>query len=528
MRLTSFGVASSREHAPREKGRWAAAMTMRGERRGPVRPRPDRGRVLALAGWLLLVAPHASAAGDALKVRVQDGQSLRDIARQYLGDPDLWTEILRANGLSSITDVRPGVELLIPAGPIASADRALREALGAVQQATEQGARLFAAEQIGDGLRLYESAVTARKAGDWARAGRLADEARLAAGEALKTALARRDTAAEALLSDREGSVEGRKPQELVWTDRERGALLLEEEALRTLSSSSAQVTFRDDSRLRLGANSQALIRRMRVDPLSRREEAKVSLVEGDFYAVLEGRSERKKFELDVPGVRTEVASRDFWVRHDESGSKFANYDDRTLSVAANGGQVTLGRDEGTLVREGRPPSGKVGVLPAPALSAPPDDSRTFDAGAELSWSVVPDAVGYWLEIARDAGYQRMAASRWGLKAASFTTDPLGAGTYYCRVTALDKFGLPGVRSAAWRFTVQAGRAPPYLAIRDPPEGEIVRASPVLVRGEVEKGATLRLAGAGVDVAADRAFEARLDARPGQNELALEATDTAG
>ena len=88
--------------------------------------------------------------------------------------------------LSSITDVRPGVELVIPAGPIASADRALREALGAVQQATEQGARLFAAEQIGNGLRLYESAVTARKAGDWARAGRLADEARLAAGEALQ------------------------------------------------------------------------------------------------------------------------------------------------------------------------------------------------------------------------------------------------------------------------------------------------------------------------------------------------------
>src|SRR5689334_25440096 len=154
-------------------------MTPRG--RGLVRrgPRLDRGGILVFGAWLLLAAPGALADGDTLKVRVQDGQSLRDIARQYLGDPDLWTEILRANGLSSITDVRPGVELVVPAGPIASADRALREALGAVQQATEQGARLFAAEQIGNGLRLYDGAVTARKAGDWARAGRLADEARI-------------------------------------------------------------------------------------------------------------------------------------------------------------------------------------------------------------------------------------------------------------------------------------------------------------------------------------------------------------
>ena len=313
-----------------------------------------------------------------------------------------------------------------------------------------------------------------------------------------------------------------------MWTDRQQGALLLEEEALRTLSSSSAQVTFRDDSRLRLGANSQALIRRMRVDPLSRREEAKVSLVEGDFYALLEGRSERKKFELDVPGVRTEVASRDFWVRHDESGSKFANYDDRTLSVAANGGQVTLGRDEGTLVREGRPPSGKVGVLPAPALSAPPDDSQTFGAGAELRWSAVPDAVGYWLEIARDAGYQRMAASRWGLKAASLTTDPLGTGTYYWRVTALDKFGLPGVRSAAWRFTVQAGRRRPTSRSGDPPEGEIVRASPCWSAARSRRGP--RCGWRAPASTSPRTGRSRpgSSARPGENELALEATDAAG
>ena len=143
--------------------------------------------------------------------------------------------------------------------------------------------------------------------GEWDEAARLANDAKVAAEEALASALAQRDATAEALLSDRQGSVEGQRPQDLLWTERPLDAILIEEEKVRTLSRSTAQITFKDDSRLRLNANSQAVIQRMRVDPLSREEEAKVSLVEGDFYALLAGKSERKSFELEVPEVQTEI-----------------------------------------------------------------------------------------------------------------------------------------------------------------------------------------------------------------------------
>ena len=316
-------------------------------RRGDTQKR--KTRILFIGALLLCffsIGTHAAA--DAIKVRVQPGQSLRDIAQQQLGDPDLWTEILRANGLTSITDVQPGMELIVPAAEIAAADRALRRALAALQQATEQGARLFAAAQIEHGLALLRGR---RRQAQGRRTGprRPRPRARRSSPPARPCSSPRpsRDAVAEARLSDREGSVEGRKPQDLVWSDRERDAALIEEEKLRTLSRSSAQITFRDDSRLRLNANSQAVIRRMRTDPLSRTEEAKVSLVEGDFYALLSGKSDRKKFELEVPEVETEVDSRNFWVRSDESGSKFTNYDDGALRVAANGSEVTLGRNEG-------------------------------------------------------------------------------------------------------------------------------------------------------------------------------------
>ncbi len=297
---------------------------------------------------------------------------------------------------------------------------------------------------------------------------------------------------------------------------------------MRTLSRSTAQITFNDDSRLRLNANSEAVIERMRSDALSRREEAKVSLVQGDFYALLSGRSAQNKFDVEVPEVKTQVESRDFWVRHDASGSKFANFDDRALSVNANGATVTLGRDEATMVRNGQQPTEKQAVLRQTKLDAPPDNSDILNASTPLQWSVLPDAVGYWLEIAADVDFQRMALTRWGLREPSFEVKGLGVGTYYWRVSALDKFGLPGARSDAWRFNVRVDRTPPFLMIKEPEEGTILRTSPAHLRGTAEQGVTLRMGGSTVPVAADGSFDVPLALVDGDNKVTLEATDTAG
>ena len=88
-------------------------------------------------------------------------------------------------------------------------------------------------------------------------------------------------------------------------------------------------------------------------------------------------------------------------MRRDDSGSKFANYDERVLQVVgARARASSLGRNEAALVRSGAPPSEKIDMLPAPALRAPADDQVAFDAAVELSWAPVADAAGYWLEVA--------------------------------------------------------------------------------------------------------------------------------
>jgi hypothetical protein len=483
---------------------------------------------LALCGCWLVGHGALAQTDEGLTIRVEEGDTLRDLAAEHLGDPDLWTEILRANGLSAITDVHPGLELRVPAAEVVQANRALQEALEVIQQATQEGARLFAPDEIAEAIRLRDQGVAERKEGRWAEATRLADQSRTHASRALTLALEQREAAAEALLSDRQGWVEGQRPQELLWTDRVLNAILIEEEKVRTLSRSTAQITFRDESRLRLNANSQALIQRMRVDPLSRAEEAKVSLIEGDFYALLAGKSQRRNFELEVPEVETQIDSTSFWVRRDTSGSKFTNYDERLLQVSAQGESVDLGRNEATLVRSGAPPSDKIDILPPPALAAPQDDEIAFNAGVDLSWGAVSDAAGYWLELAYDPAFRRMLQSRWGLTDLSYDPGALDVGTYYWRVAALDKFGLPGERTDAWRFHVQTDVTPPYLSIVGPEEDAILRAAPIRLRGESEPGATLKLNGEPVPIAADGSFDLPYDPSPGPNSVAIEAEDAAG
>jgi hypothetical protein len=497
-----------------------------------VRPRRRMGIIAAaliLTAFVFASSGPAMAATDGMvRMTLKEGQSLRDLAQQHLGDPNLWIEILKASGLASVADARPGVELRIPVTQVSRAGKAVASALDHIQAATQAGAKVFASDQIDEAVSLHEQAQARRQAGDWEAAIRLAGGAERAADKALETATKARDAAVEALLSDRQGQVEGRRPRDLDWGDRPVKSTLTEEERVRTLSRSTAQITFRDESRLRLSANSEAVIMRMRADPLERAQEAKVNLIEGDFYALLAGKSRRKTFELEIPDVDTQINSTNFWVERDRRGSKFTNYDDATLEVASNGASVTLGRNEGTVVRVGQTPSDTIGVLAKPELVSPADDGTIFNAGAVLAWNPVPDATGYWLEVGQDSVFQQVLTSRWGLQQNRMETAGLGIGSYYWRVAALDKFGLPGERSETWRFNIRTDIVPPYLAIAEPADAAVLRETPVVIRGTTEPDALLSFRGETLKVAADGSFETRIVPRQGINEIAISAVDPAG
>ncbi len=490
-------------------------------------------RVLALAAAIslsgqLLPAGSAVAEDAYLTVEFHAGMNIRHLAEEHLGDSDLWPEILKASGIASITDLRPGQSLKIPVAVISNAKQALDESLVEIQKANEAGAQLFAPKQITTAITYRDEALVKQTAGAWAETLDLATLSQDEAASALKVCVANRDLAAEARLSDRQGAVEGQRPRDLAWSGRNLNAILIEEERVRTLSRSTAQITFRDASRLRLNANSQAVIQRMRHDPLSRRQEAKVSLVEGDFYALLASDNNRKQFKVELPNVDAQIDSGNFWVQHDGTSAKFANYDDRKVNISSKGTNLELGRNEGATVREGEAPSDKFDVLSAPALLTPGENEIVYKAKFPLQWRAVDQADGYWLEIASDPTFDRMVHSRWGLLEPVFEEDEFAPGVYYWRVAALDSTGVPGARTGASRFEVRIDTVPPYLRINGPDPEVIIRKATVTVTGESEPDAAVTVNGERADVDAQGRYSLAITPRPGDNRVLVVATDPAG
>ncbi len=465
---------------------------------------------------------------DYVTVRFGPDASLRAMAEQYLDDPDLWPIILRLNGLAEITDIEENQELRLPASQLQAAISALETSLSVIQTANEAGAQLFAPILIGRAIRLRDDAVKEKQAGAYGQSISLSTQSIDRAQSAQAKSDEMRDVEAEARLSDRHGRVEGQKTSENSWSGRTLNAVLNEQEKLRTLSESTAQVVFRDASRLRLNPNSQAVIQRMRVDPLKRREEAQISLIEGDFYALLATESKRNRLEVNLPSADATIDSGSFWVSQDDEAAKFSNYDVKPVSITARGETMVLGRNEGALVPTGEAPQEKVEVHRRIALHTPEDEAQLFGDRIALDWETGDDAGQYWVEIAHDARFDRMAKSLWGIEENRIEDLEIEPGVYFWRVAAIDAFGLPGQMSTVRRFEIRNDTTPPFLKILAPEPSSIVRRAELEISGETEPGTELVIDGAAVEVDAEGRFTHVISAHEGENAITLVAVDSAG
>lgn len=485
--------------------------------------------ISTIALWASVAPTKADTSGiDApyQPVTFSENDILRNLVQEHLNDPDLWPVILRINGIDSVADLRPGVVLQMPVQQVAAADRALNTSLTSIQKATSVGARLFAPSEIGDAISNRDAAVSRRKDGDWAEVVSFSGLANKFALAAIDISLQQRNQAAEALVTDVHGDVEGREPSEVTWSNRALNDSLVEFERVRTLSDSTTQVTFRDLSRLRLNPNSNATIQRMRSDPLTGGEVTKVSLTNGDFYALLSQLSETSAFEIDIEGIETRTESSDFWVKQDASGTRFVNYDDATLDITQGSETIKVGANEGIVI-DGND-AVRSDVLARPTLKAPALGGMVYGTTVLLEWEPFEGAAGYWFEVAQDPGFHHMKATEWGIRDTVFDVQSLERGRYHWRVAALDALGLPGEWSQTRVFSLQVDDAPPFLSLLAPASGALVNSPEIELFGASEKDAALTLGGTPISLNKDGSFVHMAMLQKGENTLVLKAIDPAG
>ncbi len=478
--------------------------------------------LICLLGALL--APAVLAAERSLVL--EPGQNLRALAAEHLGDAELWQEWLRANDLESAAAVRPGMRLRFPEQALIDAQQALARSAALIERANRLSARIFAAAAIGRAVHLHNQALEAREGARWPAALKLARQAETEAKRAVAQCEAQQDVAAEAALAEREGGVERRGAGDVVWKTAPVDSLLVEGDRLRTLENAFAVLLFRDQSRLRMDENSQLLIKRMRSNLLEKREQAQVSLISGDLFALLGANKARSAFDVELPGVELDGDSRDFFVRRDKQTTKVANYQGN-LELASDQQRLTLEENEGVAVSEAGF-TDKRALLPPPEGLHPAAGELFYRLPLDLAWAPVEAAGSYWVEISDDPGFQKVRRTETVTDAAELQLEDLPEGAYFWRVIAVDDAGFPGPRSAAAGFSLIFDRQPPLLAVRRPAADARVRTTPLEIRGLTEAGARLTLNGEPVTLEGDGDFTLSLGLQRGENTLIFQAMDAAG
>ncbi len=466
-------------------------------------------------------------------VIVQQGENARNLAEKYLGNSNLWPEILKVNNLNSPADIKAGMQLTLPASQIKAADTEINKALAKMQEATAAGARILVPDLIQSAITLHNRAVELKSAGDWDNAVKIARRAYQEALNALNESLIKNTTAVEATLNEKVGTVESRTTSDVVWLETQLYENLKEGQKVRTLSRSYAEIIFQDKSKLRLSANSQAVIQRMRETVINRKADQTINIVEGDIYALLSG-NKRRGVTVNIPGVEAQINSNNFWISRDAGNNiRIANYDGE-INIKQGNNRVTIGKNKGISTSLNNVGGQTSDLLTETPLVTPENSKAVYrnleKNGITFNWNKVKGAKAYWLEIAYESStFNYMVYSNNEIRDTFFTVDEVANdGIYYWRIYAIDDLGLPGPTSEIRFMKVVTDYLEPFFVINYPAEGQILRNGLITITGETENDSKLYFMEKEVPLNSSGGFQLDLALKPGENLLVFTSIDEAG
>lgn len=335
-----------------------------------------------------------------------------------------------------------------------------------------------------------------------------------------------------------EGDVRVKRAGQFLWEAASERTILHSGDQVRSGTSGTAQLVYFDGTLTTLSPGSLLEIRELFRDPAMRRQRVKDHLAWGTLRASTqqaEGVESIHEVGTKSASVVTKSAS-EFQVSHDE---------DRGHSeVVAMQGDLTLRTERGEVpVRENTrvslDPAGTVvetsALLDYPRPVAPPDQ-RSFLAPNEsivrLSWQSVETAQAYHVQLSERPLFTSVVNEQERLARTSIDLAPLGPGSYYWRVAAVDEKGHRGRWSEVRSFRVVGAEfrdsgdtTPPALNVAE----ILVVGTNAIVSGSTEAGSLVWIDGERIDVEDDGQFTWVIKLhQDGRNKIQFMAQDAAG
>jgi ferric-dicitrate binding protein FerR (iron transport regulator) len=407
-------------------------------------------RLATILACCALALRPAVAAERATTCRVQEGETVRDVAARVLGSPDLADELLQLNQLSDPTQVAPGLLLALPGPERDAALKQIAAAATAIQSAESRGAAQLCAAELDSARLALKGAEAARAAAAYSKASSLAAVAATRAQEAGDLA-ERRASVAEAARVAQAASLQ-RKAGTGDWMEVRTGELVQAGDQLRTAAGGAATLELADGSVVHLGAASAVTVRELQRDQRTSQRKQSLQLTAGDLTARAAPAAAGAGLEVrSAPAVLLAAGSA-FELTRAPSGDSLVVCHTGAVQLAVGSRTASLPAGSGLRVsREGtlsapqpRPAAPRLVELWASGLT-------TGVARVILTWQAVAGAESYHVQVARDAAFQQRVHED-AVSAQTLLTPDLAVGSYFWRVRARSRDGLVGDWSPTGSF----------------------------------------------------------------------------
>lgn len=463
---------------------------------------------------------------DVVSLKIDSNFDIRKTAAQYFSNADLWPYILKYNNLSRLDEIKPGTTLLIPQKKVSTLLSMHDKAKESLQRAVLIGAKVLSIETLSQAEEALSSALKQKESLEYDLSIQSAQKAYQLAEAAYKQTKEIRDKTIDAIVSYKKGTLQKRFINALSWQSAELYENLKENDMARTLALSLARITFNDLSQIKLNENSMAVIQRSRIDPLTNKTTSQVKLEKGDAYASLLN-SPKKKFDIEIPGVKTEINSKYFWVEKNTDETKLANYNGE-IKLGVKDSSVVVRKNQGSIIPSGGMPSKPSELLPPPILISPQDQNKYDNVSVVFNWQAVPNADSYWLQIGYDSGFNNVFLLHKELKEGKAEVDINTPGTYYWRVCSVDKNGLPGIYSPSNGFVLFNNNVKPYLVLDNPAKEIFTSKKLVKITGKTLAECNVMINNVKVIPDREGKFESNYNLEEGKNVILIRAVDQSG
>jgi len=333
----------------------------------------------------------------------------------------------------------------------------------------------------------------------------------------------------DALIAEKNGEVNRRKGFLGEWKGANKGDMLAQADGIKTGDASFAQLAFTDGVEVMVDPNSTVVIRESKMDKLDQSIRRDIALVKGSLLTKLtESAKERNNFTFQAGTSESQVRSGKFWASAvEERRIKLSNYDG-TMDVTANKAKVKLRSNEGTVVEKGKDPLPPVQLLSPPQLAWNGIDSVIYSDNLLLKWNTIVASTGYKVELCKTKEFNTTIKN--------FTTaqpllklEHIELGVVFVRLTALDRFGLRGMESPAYKILRVEDKLPPAIYVEAWETDRRYTALPRLtINGSTEADATFIVNGKVTPLDENGTFSLNVSAELAEKQITLKSIDRSG